>query len=124
MAGIFSRPFSFGAFVIARSEATKQSIDATEAWIASRSLSSGAHSRDPLVRNDGARFPFSSLNKFFIVFVDGMFTTFIRRAFTKHFGTQRPNVCSALPVTYTQRGLTPRQPKFDTNETGRILRMY
>jgi hypothetical protein len=24
-----------------------------EAWIASRSLSSGAHSRDPLARNDG-----------------------------------------------------------------------
>src|SRR5712671_3246251 len=26
-----------------------------EAWIASRSLSSGAHSRDPLARNDGKR---------------------------------------------------------------------
>jgi len=25
-------------------------------WIASRSLSSGAHSRDPLARNDGPRF--------------------------------------------------------------------
>jgi hypothetical protein len=36
-----------GSIVIARSEATKQSI-----WIASRSLSSGARSRDPLARND------------------------------------------------------------------------
>src|SRR6202035_4165548 len=26
----------------------------TERWIASRSLSSGAHSRDPLARNDGS----------------------------------------------------------------------
>jgi hypothetical protein len=32
--------------------ATKQSILAFAAWIASRSLSSGAHSRDPLARND------------------------------------------------------------------------
>ncbi len=40
--------------VIARSKATKQSILASfAAWIASRSLSSGAHSRDPLARNDG-----------------------------------------------------------------------
>jgi hypothetical protein len=40
--------------VIARSEATKQSILLfAVAWIASRSLSSGAHSRDPLARNDG-----------------------------------------------------------------------
>jgi hypothetical protein len=39
--------------VIARSEATKQSIVAVLwLWIASRSLSSGAHSRDPLARND------------------------------------------------------------------------
>ncbi|HVQ68754.1 MAG TPA: hypothetical protein VMT08_14780, partial [Bradyrhizobium sp.] len=39
--------------VIARSEATKQSIyPRTEIWIASRSLSSGAHSRDPVARND------------------------------------------------------------------------
>src|SRR5438876_6829185 len=38
--------------VIARSEATKQSIFAAP-WIASPSLSSGAHSRDPLARNDG-----------------------------------------------------------------------
>jgi len=37
--------------VIARSEATKQSIS-RHRWIASRSLSSGAHSRDPLARND------------------------------------------------------------------------
>jgi hypothetical protein len=37
------------------SEATKQSIYLRAArWIASRSLSSGAHSRDPLARNDGA----------------------------------------------------------------------
>jgi hypothetical protein len=41
-------------FVIARSEATKQSRTfAFKPWIASRSLSSGAHSRDPLARNDG-----------------------------------------------------------------------
>ena len=40
--------------VIARSEATKQSIyPRVERWIASRNLSSGAHSRDPLARNDG-----------------------------------------------------------------------
>jgi hypothetical protein len=49
--------------VIARSEATKQSIlsfcGKTDCFlfaarrIASRSLSSGAHSRDPLARNDG-----------------------------------------------------------------------
>jgi hypothetical protein len=38
--------------VIARSEATKQSILAGWQWIASRSLSSGARSRDPLARND------------------------------------------------------------------------
>jgi hypothetical protein len=37
------------------SEATKQSIlPRAVKWIASRSLSSGAHSRDPLARNDGA----------------------------------------------------------------------
>jgi hypothetical protein len=35
------------------SRATKQSIPSARAlWIASRSLSSGAHSRDPLARND------------------------------------------------------------------------
>jgi hypothetical protein len=40
--------------VIAKSKATKQSIFAPmrNFWIASRSLSSGAHSRDPLVCND------------------------------------------------------------------------
>jgi len=39
--------------VIARSGATKQSMSPLAArWIASRSLSSGAHSRDPLARND------------------------------------------------------------------------
>jgi hypothetical protein len=42
--------------VIARSEATKQSTYPLAAlWIASRSLSSGARSRDPLARNDGDR---------------------------------------------------------------------
>jgi hypothetical protein len=43
--------------VIARSEATKQSIlsSASLVWIASRSLSSGARSRDPLARNDGRK---------------------------------------------------------------------
>src|SRR3954465_5567010 len=39
--------------VIARSEATKQSMVLLAVrWIASRSLSTGAHSRDPLARND------------------------------------------------------------------------
>jgi hypothetical protein len=33
--------------------ATKQSSPDSRLWIASRSLSSGAHSRDPLARNDG-----------------------------------------------------------------------
>ena len=45
--------------VIAKSKATKQSILSfflcAARWIASRSLSSGAHSRDPLARNDGFR---------------------------------------------------------------------
>src|SRR6266581_3975147 len=30
-------------------------------WIASRSLSSGAHSRDPLARNDGLKTPYDGL---------------------------------------------------------------
>jgi hypothetical protein len=44
--------------VIARSEAD-ETIHACLAsrWIASRSLSSGAHSRDPLARNDGEKSP-------------------------------------------------------------------
>jgi hypothetical protein len=38
----------------AKAEATKQSsFVLAEKWIASRSLSSGAHWRDPLARNDG-----------------------------------------------------------------------
>jgi hypothetical protein len=36
-------------------EATKQSSFPVAPWIASRSLSSGAHSRDPLARNDGLK---------------------------------------------------------------------
>jgi hypothetical protein len=40
--------------VIARSEATKHFTLARLEWIALRSLSSGAHSRDPLARNDDA----------------------------------------------------------------------
>jgi hypothetical protein len=44
---------SFEEAVIARSEATKQSTLPFLPWIASRSLSSGALSRDPLARNDG-----------------------------------------------------------------------
>jgi hypothetical protein len=37
----------------AKADATKQSmLRHKERWIASRSLSSGAHSRDPLARND------------------------------------------------------------------------
>jgi hypothetical protein len=47
-------PWSSVASVIARSEATKQSRPCLLPWIASRSLSSGAHSRDLLARNDGA----------------------------------------------------------------------
>jgi hypothetical protein len=39
-------------FVIARSEATKQSSLSLRPWIASLSLSSGAHSRDPVARKD------------------------------------------------------------------------
>jgi hypothetical protein len=42
--------------VIARSgsdEAIQLSASARQSWIASRSLSSGARSRDPLARNDG-----------------------------------------------------------------------
>jgi hypothetical protein len=40
-------------FVIARSEATEAiQPSGAASWIASRSLSSGAHSRDPLARND------------------------------------------------------------------------
>jgi hypothetical protein len=35
-------------------QATKQSNLLPALWIASRSLSSGAHSRDPFARNDGA----------------------------------------------------------------------
>jgi hypothetical protein len=38
-------------------KATKQSsfVDEARSWIASPSLSSGAHSRDPLARNDEKR---------------------------------------------------------------------
>src|SRR5712691_4060795 len=43
------------ALFLFRSEATKQSSLPLWPWIASRSLSSGAHSRDPLARNDGSR---------------------------------------------------------------------
>jgi hypothetical protein len=49
--------------VIARSEATKQSILSSARWIASRSLSSGAHSRDPLARNDGSLFVIVRLDR-------------------------------------------------------------
>ena len=48
-------------------------------WIASRSLSSGAHSRDPLARNDGEE----PRNTIFTILIDGLFTICIRRAFTK-----------------------------------------
>ena len=42
--------------VIARSEETKQSMSPHAAlWIVSRNLSSGAHSRDPLARNDAEK---------------------------------------------------------------------
>ena len=42
-------------FYVIASEAKQSMAQQAEAWIASRSLSSGAHSRDPLARNDGAR---------------------------------------------------------------------
>ncbi|HMI16445.1 MAG TPA: hypothetical protein VK526_08835, partial [Bradyrhizobium sp.] len=51
------RPFFMGGlpkFVIA-SEAKQSSFKPGARWIASRSLSSGAHSRDPLARNDESR---------------------------------------------------------------------
>jgi hypothetical protein len=38
-------------------EATKQSSLSGYFWIASRSLSSGAHTRDPLARNEVVTFP-------------------------------------------------------------------
>jgi hypothetical protein len=38
--------------VMARRDAAKQSLLTLRQWIASRSLSSAAHSRDPLARND------------------------------------------------------------------------
>jgi hypothetical protein len=41
----------FGTVVIA-SEAKQSIYPLVALWIASRSLSSGAHSRDPLARND------------------------------------------------------------------------
>src|ERR1700752_4338660 len=41
------------------SKATKQSIFFAVRWIASRSLSSGAHSRDPLARNDDLSYLFA-----------------------------------------------------------------
>jgi hypothetical protein len=41
------------AFVIARSASDEAIQTAQLFWIALRGLSSGAHSRDPLARNDG-----------------------------------------------------------------------
>jgi hypothetical protein len=41
-------------FVVIASEAKQSTPPLAERWIASRSLSSGAHSRDPVARNDGA----------------------------------------------------------------------
>jgi len=40
-------------FSVIASEAKQSIAPQAEEWIASRSLSSGAHSRDPLARNDG-----------------------------------------------------------------------
>jgi hypothetical protein len=77
-------------------------------WIASRSLSSGAHSRDPLARNGtGDRInPFEAYPRtgtaacpvitwgtksthlwknFFIISVDRIFTTLLQRLFTNAF---------------------------------------
>ena len=47
--------------VIARSasdEAIQLFVSPSQSWIASRSLSSGAHSRDPLARNDVLKTPY------------------------------------------------------------------
>ena len=85
--------------------------------IASRSLSSGAHSRDPLARNDVVHtfvhdiehwnLTRSSIvhssrrayaHNFFIIFVDGMFTTFITRLFTNAFDASRKNSVIACVV--------------------------
>jgi hypothetical protein len=51
-------PCQYGTVVsvIARSDATEQSSFFAWRWIASRSLSSGARSRDPLARNDDLRY--------------------------------------------------------------------
>jgi hypothetical protein len=56
--GLICPSGSFCIAVVARSEAD-EAIHACLAsrWIASRSLSSGAHSRDPLARNDGEKSP-------------------------------------------------------------------
>jgi hypothetical protein len=43
------------AFTVIASDAKQSSSPWKKEWIASRSLSSGAHSRDPLARNDGTR---------------------------------------------------------------------
>jgi hypothetical protein len=50
------RLFSGSSALLVIASEAKQSIDQQERkqeWIASRSLSSGAHPRDPLARNDG-----------------------------------------------------------------------
>jgi hypothetical protein len=41
-------------WIVIASEATQSILPFAARWIASRSLSSGAHSRDPLARNDAA----------------------------------------------------------------------
>ena len=43
-----------GIHVVIASAAKQSMLQQAAEWIASRSLSSGAHSRDPLARNDGA----------------------------------------------------------------------
>src|ERR1700680_4178582 len=79
--------------VIERSKATKQSILSAMTWIASRSLSSGAHWRDPLARNDGASPRRGTLHRRLtfrirdphlhagvgVVGIDGKFTAFEQR---------------------------------------------
>jgi hypothetical protein len=53
MANTLSRADQPGFFLSVSSQNCRQSGSAEGFWIASRNLSSGAHSRDPLARNDG-----------------------------------------------------------------------
>jgi hypothetical protein len=60
---------------------------------------------------------------FFIILVDGIFTTLFGWLFTNLFD-DCANASESLRVSRMQRRLTPSQPKFDTNKKDRIARMY